>query len=240
MTDHPSTSAVRKYYSEQSQVRAESSDAGRARAEAARNFRQTELSDALGDVGGNAFVELPVVQAEDIICSVHPSLCASGSKAPPIMLLKIDARGREVSALLSLQNILASSNAPLNVVLELNKQHSAVSMRLASAKAAAAGAGIELPELPDRPTDEELVAGLRIPSFALTEDENVAVGAVYVGIVQQFLELGYEVLVADRGWWAAQDPWRQENLDSFKPLKEGITLDEWSIKFNMMGEVDIC
>ncbi len=60
-----------------------------------------------------------------------------------------------------------------------------------------------------------------------------------MSIVQQFLELGYEVLVADRGWWAAQDPWRAKNIDRFVPLSDGTTLEAWALKFTLVGEVDI-
>jgi len=46
-------------------------------------------------------------------------------------------------------------------------------------------------------------------------------------------------LVADRGWWAAQDPWRKKNIDRFKPLSDATTLEGWALKFTLVGEVDI-
>ena len=242
--DHASQARVGAFYGTEAARRTDpADDGGRAVAEAARKFRHTEQdAEGLGDVGGGGDVALPVAALDDILCATYPALCAdapaaAAARAPTLLLLKIDSRGWEAQALLSLQYTLTSPNAPLNIVLELNKQHTALALRLPSALEAARGAGITVPSAPSA---EELVRGLGLPAFQLTEADNQAVADEYVGIVQQFLELGYEVLVADRGWWAAQDPWREVNLDKYKPLAEGLSLEDWAKKFNSRGEVDIC
>ena len=101
-----------------------------------------------------------------------------------------------------------------------------------------AGAGIELPK---EPSDKELSEGLGLPAFTLDEAENSSVADVYVGIVQQFLELGYEVLVADRGWWAAQDPWKPEvhAQDAAARLPDGTSLQSWAAALTRRGAVDV-
>ena len=239
---HAAQQRVRSFYGKSAQARQERpSDSGREAAVAARRMWHTEQEpEGLGDVGGGEEVALPAAAMDDILCATYPAMCPAappGSTPPTVLLLKIDARGREALALVGLQRLLTSSSPPLNIVLELNKQHTALAMRLPSALEAAKGAGIEVPK---QPSDLELVQGLGLPAFTLSEADNQSVAEEFVGIVQQFLELGYEVLVADRGWWAAQDPWREVNLDKFKPLAEGVSLEDWGLKFNARGEVDIC
>ncbi len=55
--------------------------------------------------------------------------------------------------------------------------------------------------------------------------------------MRALLTLGYEMLTADRGWWAAQDPFDAANADG--PATPGRpTLREWAGKV-MRNELDV-
>ena len=250
----------------------EVSQDGREEAEAARSQVGTE---GMPLTGGRDTMELPLASLDDLLCATYPAACADGGGgAPPALLLvKIDARGRELDVLAGMARVLASpALRPLNILVEVNKQHTAAVMGLSSARAAAKAAGVKFP--PGVPGAEGLVAGFGLPAFDLNDAENEAVAERYVALVQLLLDEGYEVLVSDRGawrgraaarpilllalsaqsaqrspappppppflpagWWAAQDPWRDFNVDPSRPLSDGTTLTSWSEKLTQRNEV---
>ena len=125
------------------------------------------------------------------------------------------------------------ATAPLNIVLELNKQLTAAALGLPSAVAAGAPA-------PAPATDDALVAGVELPSFALSADDNAAVAGRYIALVQRLLRLGYEGLSSDRGWFAAQDPWTAKQADDeAAQLHDGTSLRSWAEKAAVRGDIDV-
>lgn len=112
---------------------------------------------------------------------------ATGSaKAPLVLLLKIDVRGRQRDVLAGASRLIAQRRV-LNVLIECNKRHTAAALR-----AAKATEGGEDPTVPDGPLSEE-------DNEAATED--------LIQLVQTLLDAGYDVLSTDRGWLRWQDPW---------------------------------
>jgi len=221
---------------------------GEAAAVAARTLVGTEgggpgsLHSADGDT-----VDIPLASGDDLLCAVYGSadFCGGGggggggqadgtaATAPAILLMKIDARGHEAAALDGLARTLASPAAPLNIVIELNKQRTAATLGLPSA--AAAGA----PAAGTAPSDDELVVGAELDAFTLSPEDNALVAERYVALVQRLLRLGYEVLSSDRGWFAAQDPWTDKQVNASAPLHDGTTLRSWADKAAARGEIDV-
>lgn len=192
--------------------------------------------------------DIPVSSVDDLLCAVaSDAFCASSSSthssAPTVLIAKIDARGREAAVLAGMQNMLGSSSLkPKHLLIELNKQHAAAWMGLPSARKAAIAAGHATSEADADAwlhSEAALVAGYDLLPFDLSAEDNAAVSASYVSLMKQLLSLGYEVLTADRGWWAAQDPFRPGPAYRDKPLSDGTTIESWADALNRRGEVDI-
>jgi hypothetical protein len=193
-------------------------------------------------------VDIPVASVDELLCAVYPAMCeplqaaragssAAGSAAaaalppPPFILVaKLDARGREGAVLQGMAGLLGSASLrPRNLIIEVNKRHMTAAAALLSQGSGSAAA-----------LEAALVAGSPgTEALELSEADNEAAAAKLVALVQQLLGYGYEVLVADRGWWAASDPWRDFNRDPSKPLSDGTTLKDWAAKLSQRGEVDI-
>lgn len=156
----------------------EEEDGGRFYTEASRKFLQTEgAPKGLGGFGGGGTVDIPIAPLDDIL---EEEFGGGSTKQPPptILLLKIDSRGHEVETLLGLERTLASPNPPLNVILELNKRRTAITMRLPSALAAAKAEGVTLPAIPSQ---KELVDGSPLhPTFVLSEADNAKVAGEWL------------------------------------------------------------
>ncbi len=238
---HAARADVARWYSASAPQPADDASHGEAAAVAARSRVGTE-----GGAPGSAAaatdadaVAIPLAAGDDILCAVYPGFCGGDASAdagptPAIILLKIDARGYETAAVDGLARTLASpATAPLNVVIELNKQHTAVALGLPSAVAAGAPA-------PAPATDDALVAGVELPSFALSAEDNAAVADRYIALVQRMLRLGYEGLSSDRGWFAAQDPFSGKQAgDEAAQLHDGTSLRSWAEKAAVRGEIDL-
>jgi hypothetical protein len=212
--NHATPDEVARYYSgraarEEGGGGAKEDDGGRAAAEVARSRVGTEGAAFAG--GGSGTLEIPVASLDDIMCATFGAVCEEGGSgegggAPPPtpLLVKIDARGREMDVLLGMERMLASPDvAPLNLLVEVNKQHAAAALGLASARKAAKEAGVKFPK--GIPLAEGVVAGFGLGNVALTDQENEAIAERYVALVQLLLEAGYEVLVSDRGEAAAKE-----------------------------------
>jgi hypothetical protein len=146
-------------------------------------------------------------------------------------MVKVDARGRERALLAGLARTLASpARRPLHLLIELNKQAAALAAGLPSALAAAKEAGAGPVD-----GDEALSAGADVPAFALSDEDNARVAEGYAALMKELITLGYEVLVADRGWWAAQEPFRSTEA----ALLDGTTIKSWSENLSRRGEVDL-
>jgi hypothetical protein len=201
---HPDAAAVADYYGGKGRLPPPAeADGGQAAAEEARRRVGTEGEQFPG--GGGGAMEVPVAALDDILCAAYGLACEGGEErggAPPPptpLLIKIDARGREMDVLAGMVRTLASPAArPLNLLVEVNKQHAAAALGLASARKAAKEGGVKFPK--GIPEEEGLVAGfVGLGNVALTDQENAAVAERYVALVQLLLEAGYEVLVSDRG-----------------------------------------
>lgn len=271
-------SDVRSYYDNRAAAAA-ADDRGRAEAVAARSHPGTVGVPALGDVGGASTVDVPVASVDDILCATYGgAMCGGGAgeggrPTPPILLVKIDARGRTVETLAGMKGILSRpATRPQNLLIELSKmvrwvgvgycrgaatlrapssarhepsptfttttnahpttQHTAAVMGLPSAVAAAKNAGTTSADV--------LVSGYDITQYALSEEDDKVVSKVFLNLAQGLLDLGYEFLVSDRGWWAAQEAFNPTSLGKTDgKLLDGTTLASWAEKISMRTEIDL-
>ncbi len=202
---HARAADVDAYYGGAPPERPAAEADGRAAAELARKFQQTEAAPALGDAGGGARVDVPVAGVDDILCAVYGgALCGDGggeAAAPLILVAKIDARGREAAVLDGMARVLASpALRPRNLLIEVNKNHMAAVLGLPSARAAARAGGA----VPGDTSDDALVRGYDTDEIVISDADNAVLADALVAIMTRLMKAGYEVLVSDRGWWAAQ------------------------------------
>ena len=70
----------------------------------------------------------------------------------------------------------------------------------------------------------------------ISDEENAQLSAELAELVRtRLVARGFEVLVADRGWWSAQAPFTAAD----QPAVDGMTIDEWAERLNRRSEVDI-
>lgn len=220
-------------------------DDGRIKTEATRKFTGTEGPEALGGVGGGAFVKIPVSSVDDILCATYGGGLCEGSTAdvttPLILIAKIDARGREAAVLDGMKRLLSSpAHRPRNLLIEVNKKHIAAVLGLESAKAVSIKGA---PAAAGDAFDDALVRGYSIfDEMTISDKDNIVLARYLMDTMTTLMTAGYEVLVSDRGWWCAQDPFRPSiNLDPKASLlhDQPMTLEVWADKLSRRNEVDI-
>lgn len=208
-TPHPKRADSRSFYESDAAAAENENDGGRAAAERARKFVQTEGAPSLGGVGGGDRVDIPIASVDDILCAMYAGdFCKSSAGQidalpPPLILIaKIDARGFEDNVLAGMANVLASDALrPRNLLIEVNKNHIAARLGLPSAAKAAR----EQAEVPGAAvTDDVLVSGFDLDSVDISDEDNAILAKHLIQIMQTLLRYGYEVLVSDRGWWSAR------------------------------------
>ena len=209
-TPHPKRSDSRRFYESEITAAEDNNDGGRAVAERARKFVQTEGAPSLGDVGGGDRVDIPIASVDDILCAMYAGdFCESSaavqidSLPPPLIIIaKIDARGYEDNVLAGMENMLANEALrPRNLLIEVNKNHIAARLGLASAAKAAR----EKADVPGAAvTDDVLVSGYDLDDVNISDEDNAVLAKHLIKIMQTLLRQGYEVLVSDRGWWSAR------------------------------------
>jgi hypothetical protein len=220
----------------------------------ADEVRQSYTAQYNGSHAHEEALAVPVVDLLSVVRHHAPPL--RGDAAMPdalVLLLKIDARGYEAKVLAGVRPLIAAGRV-LNMLVRVNKQHSAAALGLRSAVDArtAWAAGRQTPQttgLLDAAMGHEGLGEDR--GCKIGEEDNEMVSAHLVEqIVRPLLAAGFEMLVADRGWWAAQDPfrpperradgeWRKGTEPGNERTHDGATLESWSRALNRRGEVDL-
>ena len=187
------------------------------------------------EAGQGGTVLVPVVQLDEAVRSSLAGDPSVDAGRAVILLLKLDAAGREADVLEGAKELLDSGRV-LNVVIEINKQRMAIARGMASAKAAAenwrnvsAGDGEDWGE-GEASAAVPTAAASQDRGLEVTDAENVVLSAEIAAYVRALLARGYEVLSANRGWWAAQEP-----LGS----KKANPTEEWALNLGRHREVDI-
>jgi hypothetical protein len=213
-----------------------------------------------GAAGGAARVVVPIVTLADAV----EAALAPGDEAglAVVLLLKLDAAGREADVLAGAAPLLDSGRV-LNVIVEVNKQRMAVARGTPSALAAAArraaeddelvaaaggagvagGAGGGAGTLADQAGGGGDDVGAAVPTDAagtdrgleISDAEDAELSAEIARLVRSLLARGFEVLCADRGWWSAQAPFTPDG----GPASDGATVEGWAAKLNRRSEVDV-
>lgn len=218
---------------------------GREKTERTRKFTGTEGLEVLGNEGGGLTVKIPVSSVDSILCATYGGgLCEDGSTTdattPLILIAKIDARGREAAVLEGMKFLLKSpTRRPRNLLVEVNKNHIAAVLGLPSAKAVPNKGETIVGDM----SDDALVRGYSLSSdIIISDDDNLVIAQYLMDTMTTLMTAGYEVLVSDRGWWCAQDPFRPPiNLDPKAPLLHDTptSLESWADKLSRRGEVDL-
>ena len=111
-------------------------------------------------------------------------------------------------------------------------------MGLPSAVEAAKNYGSKL--APGTSVADVLVSGYDLSAFPLSDADNAIVSKTFLTLAQGLLDAGYELLVSDRGWWAAQESFNAENLRTTDgKLKDSTTLESWAEKVSQRTEIDL-
>jgi hypothetical protein len=170
-----------------------------------------------GGSGGAAIVDVPRRTVDELVAAALPQ--------PSVVFLfvKVDASGREFGVLRGMDGLLRARRA-LSVVVEVNKQHLLRALGLAEGGDAATPAEEPLTE----PYDAAPHPRRQLP---ITEAANAAVSARIAETARFMFAHGFQMLTADRGWWAAQDPYDNTTAAA--------VIDEWSKKVMRHGELDL-
>ena len=197
--------------------------------------RETEVSEL--QAYNESVVHVPAQTLDVIIASALSRETKRSFPSAVIMLLKIDAAGREADVLAGATELLDGGRI-LNLIVEFNKQRLAAFMGLPSALAARSRFYKRQDAHPDPlfgadAAPESWVGESR--GLALSDADNSAVSQKIAALVRSLLARGFECLCADRGWWSAQAPFRPGS----EAASDGATLEEWALKLSRVSEVDV-
>ena len=180
-----------------------------------------------GADGGLKLTDVPRKSIDEIVADPGSGV----PKGALFLVVKVDASGREDDVLRGMSGMLASKRA-LSVIVEINKQHLARRFGLGTLE----GGGDASSIVRDATKGKNGYDPAPFPRqrLAISDGDNAILGSHIAGLVRSMFAHGYEMLTADRGWWAAQDPY-----NAATDAQDPSVLDTWAQKVMKHGEMDL-